>query len=229
MADKKLEYWYDWEIFGPDGSSLINLRESPPPLNKQNLDDVGYLCERIMDYPEATLMNSDVWYRIVMLRQRAFKDKTAANELREVCKAILGDGRRRKSQEKLEELKEMILHDIQFFDEILEVNTKVGTAVDEAISDYLTRGTLSQKHHDRRIREKSNYETVYYQYKRVYDISKPILSHKEIICFFEKAALNITHPNATIDVEPDNRLLTFVKKRTWYVRGKDMHVANLVD
>lgn len=225
MPDRKLEYWYDWEIFGPDGSSLIDLRKSPPPRNKQRLSDIKYLCARIMDYPEATLMDSDVWYRIVMVRQRAFKDKKAVNELREVSKAILGDGRRRKSQEELEELQHMISHDIPFFEEILEANTRVGTAIDEAISDYVTRGTLTQKHENKRLIAKSYHVSVYYEYKRVYDILKPILSHKEIICFFEQAALNITHPNAQVDVEPDNRLLTFVKQNTWYIKGKDMHIA----
>ena len=105
MADKEHEYWYDWEICGPDGASLIRLRESPPPIDKERLSDIDYLCERIYDYPEATLMNEDFWYRVVMLRQKAFKDEKYSEDLEKVCKAIAGDGHKRKSRRKIEELR----------------------------------------------------------------------------------------------------------------------------
>ena len=73
MPDRKLEYWYDWDIFGPDGDRIISLKESPPPLEKERLDDIDYVCQRITQFPEATLMNEYVWHEIVMLRQKAFK------------------------------------------------------------------------------------------------------------------------------------------------------------
>lgn len=62
---------------------------------------MNYLCERINQCPKATLMNKHVWYRIVMLRQKAFKDKESGRELHEVCMVIQCDGRKRKRKELL--------------------------------------------------------------------------------------------------------------------------------
>jgi hypothetical protein len=48
------------------------------------------------------------------------------------------------------------------------------------------------------------------------------MTGSEIFSFFEVAAEHIDATNTTVDVNPDGRLLTFVKMNTWYVEGSDM-------
>lgn len=226
MADKKLEYWYDWEIHDPNGNLLIRLKKSPPTLEEDKINDISYLCKRIKDYPDSTLMNSKVWYRITMLRQQAFKDEKAAAELEKICKAILGDGRKRKASETIKDLKNMISKDIIFFKEVLERNRNEEVNVEDAIRDYLTKGNenLNDAQLRNMDRKESNYETVYYAYKHIHSKLKSLMTDLEIYCFFEKAALNIEKTNATIDVQPGPRRLTFIKIGTWYTMGPDIHV-----
>ncbi len=76
MGDSKLTYWYDWEIFGPDGSGIVNLRNllpKLPKLDKEKFSDIDYLCKCIRERPEATCMNPEFGYQISILRQKAFK------------------------------------------------------------------------------------------------------------------------------------------------------------
>lgn len=227
MADTKLKYWYDWEIYGPDGEMLVNLRTSPPPIDKNKVSDTDYLCQRIIDFPDSTLMNSDVWYRLTILRQQSFKDKEGASEWKRVCKALRGGSRKRKTEETIDDLQAMILNDIIFFKEVLERVRNEGITVKHAIEDFLRRGDKDGKDWDNRFRQESNWENTYYAYKQVYDhLLKFELSEAEIFSFFNGAALNLHSTNAHIDAEPDGRLLTFVKVKTWYVRGPDMHVQS---
>jgi hypothetical protein len=227
MPDRKLEYFYDWEVFGPDGSILKSLKKSSPPLEKDRLNDIEYLCDRIRQYPEATLMNDQVKYRIVMLRQKAFKDKGSAASHKKVCKAIAGDGRQRKDKERLEDLRIMINEDIAFFKKILEMTESKKMNVEEAIENFLTcDATKRYEYADKRRSEASNYENVFYAYKSVYGELKKLMTKKEIFCFFEKAAEFIAFPNASIYVYPENRPLTFVKMKTWYLWGSDMKIVS---
>jgi hypothetical protein len=225
VADKRFEYWYDWDIHGPDGVMLFSFKDSPPPIDLERLTDTEYLCEQIYEYPEATLMNKKVWYRIIKLRENAFKDKEYVEPLRKICNAILGDGRNRKSQEKLDELLIIIKNDISFFRDILEISKAPNMTVDKAIENYVTRGAdpTSELYH-KFYPQKSNYNRAYYAYRPIFEKLREIMTDVEIFCFFEKAAENIYHPEASIDVEPDNRLLTFVKKTTWYTLGSDMKI-----
>ena len=114
-----------------------------------------------------------------------------------------------------------------FFKKVFERNRDEGIPVKSAIQDFLTKDTKRTQHHDKRLKEESNYETTYYEYKRIYEILKPKLSHLEIFCFFEKAALNMDKPNVLIDVLPDGRLLTFESTKTWFTWGPDMHMESV--
>ena len=266
MADRKLEYWYDWSIEGlenerreekPKGKkvrmnvqplqteeeewqqheqeerktkkgSIFDLRklqrarDQKKSINKSN--DIDRLCEMIETYPDSTLMDSDVWYTVTILRQKALKDRggRAANELRRVCKAIRGDDRGKKSQEDLGVLKTMILSDIDFFREIRDRTMKEPVTIQQAIADFLTRDA-TEKTWDRRLKEDSNYETVYYEYKRIYKkLAELSMTEAEIFSFFKSAAEHIDKPNAAVDVQPDNRHLTFIKTKTWYIKEDDI-------
>jgi hypothetical protein len=225
MADTKLKYWYDWEIYGPDGKMLVNLRNFLPPMDKDRLSDTDYLCQRIIDYPDSTLMNSDVWYRMTILRQQSFKSKEEEQEWKKVCKALQGDGRKRKTKEDLEDLQEMIQSEILFFREVLNRNRDERVTVERAIKDFLRQGDPQGEQAEDRRSQESNWNNVYYKYKGIYDKLKSEfnLSEAEIFCFFDKTASAIHSANADIDVRPDGRLLTFVKVKTWYVIGSDMH------
>jgi hypothetical protein len=234
MADKQLEYWFDWEICGSDGSVLIDLKNSSlpslPPVVRGKIDPIENLCERITEYPDPALTNKDTWYQINMLRQKAFKDKESKESLEKVLKAILGDGRRRRNQESLDRLKSLILRDINFFRKILEFLQTGKKTVDEAIIQYLTEDVPDddQELYDKRENEKSNYENIYCAYKRIHSMLKDKIkmTDEEIFCFFETAANNLMHTNIQIDVEPNERLLTFVKMKTWFVKGYDMVIGS---
>lgn len=223
MADKKLEYWNDWEILGPNDEVLFRPRKSPPPIDNERLSDTDYLCERINEYPDPTLMNDGVWYRITILRQEAFKNRKAADDLKRICKAIQGDGRSKKDENTLDDLKVIIQGDIAFFKKVLDRNKNEGINIQEAISKFLAEGAQTDSQMEGREREQSNYENTYYSYKQIYDKLKSLkLKDAEIFCFLEKAGSNINKANIIIQVTPDDRLLTFLKVRTWYVKGPDM-------
>jgi len=228
MADKQFEYWDDWEIIGPNDSFILRLRKSPPSIDKERLVDIEYLCERITQYPEATLMNEDVWYRIVMLRQKAFKDRKSKELLKKVCKSILGDGRKRKNQEKLDYLKSKIHRDIAFFKSVLELKKDGNPNVEDIIYELLTNDVPEDdiKSLSGREKQTSNYENIYYSYLRIYEKLKAKLKDEEIFCFFENAADYLYYPNASIPVQPVDRSLTFVKMKTWYVKGSDMKIGS---
>jgi hypothetical protein len=222
MPDRKLEYWYDWQIYGPDGKILESLKMPKQAIEKDRLGEIRYLCDLIENYPNQALMNKNVWYKIAMLRQRAFKNEDDANSLEMVCKAIMGDGRRRKNQDYLNDLRIMIVRDIEFFRK-MKNRISEGTAdVIAEIENFLTEGTKTERAHEKRLREYSNYRNVYYAYKKIYDRLSSIMSEIEIFKFFEEAADNLSATNVTFDVEPDGRKLTFVKMDTWYVKGTDM-------
>jgi hypothetical protein len=222
MPDRKLEYWYEWQIYGPDGKILESLKMPKQAIEKDRLGEIRYLCDLIENYPNQALMNKNVWYKIAMLRQRAFKNEDDANSLEMVCKAIMGDGRRRKNQDYLNDLRIMIVRDIEFFRK-MKNRISEGTAdVIAEIENFLTEGTKTERAHEKRLREYSNYRNVYYAYKKIYDRLSSIMSEIEIFKFFEEAADNLSATNVTFDVEPDGRNLTFVKMDTWYVKGTDM-------
>lgn len=224
MSDRKLTYWYDWSICGPDGSQIIWLGKSPPPIDTKRLNDVEYLCDRITNYPDSTLMSEKVWYKIVILRQKTFKNESAAKDLKLVCKAIQGDGRAKKTQEDLNELKILIRNDIEFFKKIIQRRMQENISIDRAINAFLKKDA-KEKALDRREKETKNYENVFYKYNQIYKkLSAKKLTMNEIFCFFELAAENINNPNATVDAEPDGRLLTFVKLKTWFVKASDMRI-----
>ena len=67
------------------------------------------------------------------------KNEKLAKELGKVCKAILGDGRRRKKENDLKEVSNTIHQDIEFFEHILELNISKGKTVDDAIVEYLEK------------------------------------------------------------------------------------------
>lgn len=239
MPDKKLEYWYDWRITyesDRDGFS-INLKRLPTDSNTYSginqqieidrLQDADYLCQLIREFPEIALMNHDVWYAIVMLRRESFKDKSGSvtEQLRQVCKAIIGDGRGKKEQEYLLNLSENIQHHIEFFQEIKPRIDSEGITVEDAILDYLDNAgmNLNQEPADDLLNQNKTYENTYYEYTAIYDILNQHLTDTEIFCFFKKAAINLTYPNVVVFVEPENRPLIFLKTKTWCVKGNDMH------
>jgi len=226
MPDRRLKYWYDWEIYGPDGKLLEYLKSSVPssvlPIEKDRLNDPDYLSNLIKEYPNQALMNKDVWYQIVMLRQRAFKNKDEVESLERVCKAITGDGHRRKTQEYLIKLKRIIRRDVKFFRTIQNKISEEKIGIDNAIEKYLTEGERNMTAHDAQINKISNYRNTYYNYKKIYDQLSRIMSQQEIYIFFDEAREHLDDPNAIVDTHPERRQLTFVKKYTWYVEGQDM-------
>lgn len=242
MSDRKLEYWYGWSINGPDGPIIdlnkpksISEKESNDldPIDqlfkgdaKGTLKDIDHICKLIKEDSDTALMSEDVWYRIVMLRRKAFKDKDAAEKLRKICKSIIIDERKRKSQEDLEDLIIMIKNDIRFFKEIQSViaeDDKVN--IDTAIVNFIRRGAKTDSQLEKRGKEIKNYSNVYYSYKRVYkELIAADLSDKEIFCFFERAAQELTFPNSLVTENPDGRFLEFEKKpKIWYIWGDDLH------
>jgi len=222
MPDRKLEYWYEWQIYGPDGKILESLKMPKQAIEKDRLGEIRYLCDLIENYPNQALMNENVWYKITMLRQKAFKSKNDTESLRIVCKAIMGDGRLRKNQDYLDDLRIMIVDDIEFFKKMSNRISEGTANVITEIENIITAGTQSIQGYDKRQKEVSNYKNVYYAYKNIYDHLSSIMSEIEIYRFFEVAAENLSATNITFDVEPDGRILTFVKMDTWYVKGSDM-------
>ncbi len=227
QTDRKLTYWHDWRISGEDGQIIIDLRNYAPPFDEERLSDIDYLCKCITDFPEATLMRSEVWYRIIMLRQRSLKDKDAVDSLRRVCKAILGDGRRRKKLTDFANLKDKITQEIEFFKYLIESKSKSDVTVDKIIYTYLTKDAIDDNDFKKSEQQLRNYQTVYYAYKKIYDLLSEKLTDNEIFVFLEQAANSIHEANTQIDVVPDKRLLTFVKMKTWYIYGSDMHIKQL--
>jgi len=240
MADKKHEYWNDWniEIWDPElwasekrdpeeeiCPSVINinrdvLKKSASIQEEERKDwikDIDSLCARINEYPESTLMNSKFGYTMAILRQKAFKDENAAEDLSKVCKAIMGDGRARKTKEKLEELISIIHREIAFFRTILARDAE--TTVENAIYDYIGENYPD----DEDINKDSNYETAYYAYRKIYEgLRAQNMKEEEIFCFFESAANHITDPAVLRHENPCGRLLSFIKTKTWYVTGDDI-------
>jgi hypothetical protein len=226
MPDRKLQYWYDWEIYGPDGSLIIQIGRPPAIVERERLRDIEYLCEIIETNPERALMDRYVWYQIVMLRQMASKNQDNARRYDRVCKAICGDRRKRKKQSALEELRIMIGYDIDFFRTIRRRIEDEDVSVRNAIYHYLTEDvpeTATPDAADRRDREMSNYYQTYLAYKRIYDeLISAELPDEAIFRFFETAGEYIEATNATIGIHSNENLITFVKKKTWYVEGTDM-------
>jgi len=222
LAETKLKYWYDWEIFGPDGKLLVSLKSPPPPIDDKKLSNIDYLCKTIKEQRYATLMNENFAHRIETLQQLALTDKKAARDLKKAGKAIS----KTKRQGYIQRLKVMIRNDIEFFAEIYERKKNERVSVKAAIEEYLTRGTKDNSSaRARRLREEDNYTTVYYAYKKVHTkLRSAQLTDPEIFCFFEKAGLHVDKPNPEIYVQPGNRSLTFVKRKTWYTEMKDMYV-----
>jgi hypothetical protein len=226
MPDRKLEYWYDWEIYGQNGEILEKLHRPVVKIEKDRLTDTDYLIHLITESPDSTLLNEDVWYRIVMLRKRAFKNEEDAESLIRVCRAIMRDGRSRKNPDTLDELKIMVHSDIEFFRTIQNRISDGNEGVDKTIENYLVEGTTTIEAQDRRRNELSNYKNVYYAYRRIFNRLSSSLTVDEIFSFFTVAAEHIDATNATVDVGPSGRFLTFVKMNTWYVKGEDMAIAN---
>jgi hypothetical protein len=224
MSDTQRKYFYDWEISGPNGEILVSLKEKVDLKDRDWRNSIDDLIFFIKEYPNQALMNEEVSYKLSMLRQQANKNKDAADIWKKVCKAIYGDGRKRKNKEKLSELKQEILNDIDFF---IEIQNRIGQGnigTDDAIEEYLTKDVAEddRESYDKQIDKMSNHKNIFYTYKKIFDHLKKHLSSNEIISFFRKAAEHIDDTNATVDVTPEGRLLTFVKVNTWYVEGPDM-------
>jgi hypothetical protein len=224
VADKKLEYWYGWTINDSEGHELINLRKTIQRIDQKRLSDPDYLCEMIEKFPDQTLMNQKVWYRITMLRKRAFKSKEDAAQLKKICKALCGDGRKRKTSDKLDDLKIIIKHDIEYYRSIKDRIAKDKITVQDAIIDYLKGGAKSAKVEEKRLKEYENYNKTFYAYEKVFYHLENSLTEKEIFCFFEKAMEHLHDPNALVTVNPDGRSLDFVKQSTWYLYGDDLSI-----
>jgi hypothetical protein len=224
VADKKLEYWYGWTINDSEGHELINLRKTIQGIDQKRISDPDYLCEMIENFPDQTLMNQKVWYQITMLRQRAFKNEDDAGQWGKVCKALCGDGRKRKTSDKLEDLKSIIMHEIEFFRFIKNRTANGEITVQDAINDYCTNGAKSAEVYEKRLKESENYSKTFYAYNKVFGRLKEKLTEKEIFCFFEKAAEHVNKPNALVDVIPDGRRLDFIKQATWGLYGDDLAI-----
>jgi hypothetical protein len=222
MPDKKDTYWCDWEIYGPDGDLLESLKRPVPTIEKDRLKDPDYLINLIKTYPDQTLLNEYVWRQIVMLRQKAFKNKNAVESFERVCKAIMGDGHIRKTNEKLIELKRIIRRDFKFFRTVQNKISEKKIGIDNTIQKYLAERANDGSTDDPEKDEFSNYRNTYFKYKKIYDQLEPIMSQQEIFTFFEEAREHLEDPNATVEIQPDGRHLTFVKKYTWFVEGQDM-------
>lgn len=225
LPDGKLTYWYNWGIYGPDGKLMISFAGKIPPLEKDRLSNIDYLRCYIIDYPEAILLHKEFWYTVVMLRQKALKDKEAAGLLREIGKLIVGDGRRRKNQEELEILNDLIVNDIDYFKNMLELTKDM--TIEKAIIEFIRGDVPEDNIQEKKLAELSKYRDVYFAYKKLFIKLIGHLTEIEAFCFLEKAADSIDKTNVIIDVEPDGRLLTFEKKKTWYVKGSDMYIETV--
>ena len=101
MSDRKLKYFYDCEIAGPNGEILISLKEKVDLKGRDWRNSIDDLIFFIKEYPNRALMNEEVSYKLTMLRQQAAKDSKAGDIWKKVCKALRGHSGRRRNKEKL--------------------------------------------------------------------------------------------------------------------------------
>ena len=227
MPDKQREYFDDWEILGPNEEHFDSLKDRVDLDGRDWRNNVDDLIFFIKEYPDQALMNEEVCYKLTMLRKQANKNCDANKIWQRVCNAIYGHGNRKKNKEKIDILNQDINNDIDFFIKIRESINQENIGIDDAIAKYLTKDVAEDdtESYDKQLKKMSNHRNIFYKYNKKFNrLKKKHLSSNEIICFFRKAAEHIEASNATVDVTPEGRQLTFVKINTWYVKGQDMTV-----
>jgi hypothetical protein len=218
MPDKKLEYWKDWRILGPDGKEWFNLKDPLITIDPVKLKDIDDLCDLIENHPHRLWGRTEIWNHIIELKIIASGNQSIMEKLRQLGKSIKGDKRKTKSKEQLDDISKIALNDLDFFKYILDLISKKGFNIDTAIKEYLLENVTSQAGVDKRLRETSNYRNTFYTYRKIYKKLRAKMRDNEIFGFLTIAAHNIGYSEISVSGKRGRRF-TFVKTRMWYARS----------